>query len=266
MDLNTFCERIQLSPGARRQLSLVEMDEGAYARYKQLFVNDRFRFFDSVKQAAEYRRLFLYFFVRFAADAYEGYRIRGIEDEVYDATFSDIELWSSKCKEDYGEYGIEEYNWLQEHVQLRLFRLGRLQFQPYPFDRDLVADERRIYQNQIVLNVHIPSGEPLYPEQVEDSFERARCFFRGITPIFMCHSWLLFPKLAEVLPPDSNIVLFQKHFRIYHEDPDAREAEQRIFNRLEADITKYEECSSLQRSAKAYLMAGNKLGSGYGIK
>lgn len=266
MNLKVFCEGIRLSGGAAQLLYDFHMEEASYVRYKQQFFNDRFRFFEVVKQAAEYRPLFLYLYVRFAVDAYEEYRIRGIEDEIYFDTFSDIELWCSKCMQDFGEYGIEEYNWLQEHVQLRVFRLGRLQFQPYVLDQELEVEGRKIYKNQIVLNIHIPVGAPLYQEQIEESFERARNFFRGITPVFMCHSWLLFPALRDILQPSSNIIQFQKHFFIYHENPDTSEAEERIFNKLNSDKSKYETETSLQRNAKAYLMAGNKLGSGYGIK
>jgi hypothetical protein len=46
----------------------------------------------------------------------------------------------------------------------------------------------------------------------------------------------------------------------------SKEAEQRIFNKICADPSEYEEQTRLQRSAKAYLAAGGKLGSGYGIK
>lgn len=77
---------------------------------------------------------------------------------------------------DYGEYGIEEYNWMKEHVQLRLFRLGRLQFQPLALNSDVVINGQKVVKDQIVLNVHIPSGEPLDPQSVEKSFVLARAF------------------------------------------------------------------------------------------
>ena len=266
MKVEQFCEGIKLEPLAQEIIYRYSMDDEVYRSYKQHFYNNRFTFFERVKQTEDYRQLFLYLFVRFAVDAYEEYQIRGIEDTVYFDTFSDIGLWCLNCKRDFKEYGIEEYNWLQEHVQLRLFRLGRLQFQPYPFDRELEINGKRIFKGQIVLNVHIPEGEPLDPHKAEASFKSAISFFRGITPIFICHSWLLFPQLTEVLPKDSNILQFQNSFHIYDVDPNAREAEQRIFNFVSSDFSSYGERTTLQRSAKAYLTAGNKLGSGCGIK
>jgi hypothetical protein len=265
LNIQSFCEGIKLDPAAAQQLYAHRMEEETYEAHKQHFYADRDSFFESAKQTTSYRKLLFYLFVRFGVDAYEEYRIRGISDEIYYDTFSDIQIWCSTCKRDFDEYGIEEYNWLQEHVQLRLFRLGRLQFQPIAFDRDLEVDGRKIAKHQIVLNVHIPSGEPLTPLSVEKSFVLARAFFRGASPVYVCHSWLLYPELSEVLSTDSNILQFQKQFYIYEVDEQSKEAEQRIFNKVSADPSSYEAQSSLQRSAKAYLEAGHKLGSGYGI-
>jgi len=266
LDIKRLCEGIRLDDGAIAIIERYQMDEAAYFGWKRHFENDRDDFFKQAKQAAAYRQKLLYFFVRLAVDAYEAYRIRGIAEGVYFDTFSDIRIWSVNCRRDYGEYGIEEYNWLQEHVQLRLFRLGRLQFQPCALDRDLAVGGKKLQRNQVVLNVHIPEGEPLDSVESALSFQRATSFFRGIPPVFVCHSWLLCPQLSDILKPDANIMQFQKHFVIYDIDPEAREAEQRIFNKLSDDPAAYEAHTSLQRNAKAYLMNGGKLGRGSGIK
>ena len=266
MDVKRLCEGIGLHEQARRIVDRFELDDDACDAYKRLLAQDRSAFFERVKQASEYRKLFLYLFVRFAADAYAEYRIRGIGDDVYFDTFRDIQIWCMNCVRDYGEFGIEEYGWLQEHVQLRLFRLGRLQFQPIVFGRELEVGGTKIDRERLVLNVHIPEGEPLDDGLAAVSFARARAFFRGIDPIFVCHSWLLFPQLDEVLPPDSNIMRFQKRFAVVEVDPDDRQAEQRIFHKVLENPAAYAEDTSLRRKAKAYLLAGRKLGSGYGIR
>ncbi|MNO50163.1 hypothetical protein D3C76_405320 [compost metagenome] len=84
--------------------------------------------------------------------------------------------------------------------------------------------------------------------------------------MFICHSWLLDPELKKILGPESNIIQFQSQFNIYEVDKSSKEAEERIFNKLSATPQEYEENTHLQRSAKAFLIAGGKLGSGYGIK
>ncbi|WP_256760115.1 acyltransferase domain-containing protein [Cohnella sp. WQ 127256] len=266
MNLQQFYEGIQLDTHARQIIDQYQMDDSLYLSYKQHFYNDRQAFFERVKQVEGFRQLFLYLFVKLSVDAYEEYQLRGIEDHIYFDTFSDIQLWCMNCLRDFGEYGIEECHWLQEHVQLRLFKLGRLQFQPYAIDRDVELNSKKISKNQVVLNVHIPAGEPLDLQKVEESFDQASRFFRGINPVFICYSWLLYPKLSDILSSSSNILRFQHIFHVDKVDHDVRDAERFIFNKTLAEPQQYAEHTSLQRNAKAYLMAGNKLGNGYGIK
>ncbi|GLX71146.1 acyltransferase domain-containing protein [Paenibacillus glycanilyticus] len=266
MRLSEFCKGIQLGEEACRIIFGFRLEEEEYARWKEHFRTDRHSFFRHVTGEAGYRQKLLYLFARFAVDAYEEYRMRGIDDRVYFDTFSDIRIWSEVCFRDYGEYGIEEYNWLQEHVSLRLFRLGRMQFQPMAFDGEsLKVGNYLVEKHQLVLNVHIPEGEPLTPQEVIRSISMARHFFRGIPSVYVCHSWLLYPGLSQVLKADSNIMKFQQLFHIYESDEQSREAERRIFNRLEANPEHYGEETNLQRAAKALLSAGGRLGSGCGV-
>lgn len=63
------------------------------------------------------------------------------------------------------------------HLQLKLFRLGRLQFQPMPFPFE-IQDAACPKKGQIVLNVHIPEGEKLFSEQMKFSYLKAIDFFK----------------------------------------------------------------------------------------
>ena len=266
MNIERLCDGIQLHPEARRLVLEYKMSELEYERAKRLFFDDYLSFFDGVEQLPGYRGRLLYLYVRFAADLYEEYKSRGIDDTVYYDTFSDIQIWSMACKEQFGEYGVQEYRWFKEHLRLRLFRLGRLQFHPYAMKSDVEIAGKKVYEGQIVLNIHIPAGEPLAPDKVEASFEHARRFFRGVEPVFVCHSWMLEPKLGHILDASSNILQFQRHFSVYKQNPDSRQAEERIFQRICSDYSEYPEATELQRSAKRFLLAGNKLGSASGIK
>lgn len=266
MNLNEFCKAIQLGEEASQIINHYEIDEHEYGELKGYFESDPQSFFQSVTGAAGYRQKLLYLFARFSIEAYEEYQVRGIADAIYFDTFSDLRIWCETCYRNYGEYGIEEYNWLKEHVRLRLFRLGRLQFQPIVYDgADLMVGNRKVEKNQLVLNVHIPEGEPLTPQDVERSFALARAFFRGIPPIFVCHSWLLYPGLDKILKAESNILRFQSLFYIYEVDEASKEAEQRIFNQVKEDPSEYGEATSLQRTARAFLINGGNLGSGCGM-
>ncbi|MDG0814548.1 acyltransferase domain-containing protein [Cohnella rhizosphaerae] len=268
MDIASLGAAIGLHPDASALVLEYDRTEGGnYSAHKASFLRDREAMLASVKQRADYRPFLLYFFVRMAVDVHDEYRLRDIPDEVHTDTFSDIRIWSEVCKTTYGEYGIEESGWLQGHVRLALFRLGRLQFQPIALDRDLIFGERKFAKGGLVLNVHIPVGGPLDPQAALASFARARAFFRGVPPIFVCHSWLLYPGLDQVLESDSNIMQFQRLFEIYEVDETSRQAEERIFGigAVTDDPAAYEARTGLQRRAKAYLASGGKLGAGRGI-
>ena len=59
----------------------------------------------------------------------ERYRELGIGDDVFAATMSDIGIWTRNCRVRDGVVGIVNYPWVSHHLTLRLFRIGRLQFQ-----------------------------------------------------------------------------------------------------------------------------------------
>lgn len=101
-------------------------------------------------------------------------------------------------------------------------------------------------------------------ESVRKSFLMAKEFWREKVP-YLCHSWLLFPGLEEILGKDSNILRFQHFFRIVKVDFEIRQAEERIFGGVKERIEEYPENTSLQKRAKAYLLEGKKLGNGLGV-
>lgn len=58
----------------------------------------------------------------------EAYRRAGISGQVLTDTLSDIPLWMDNCQAHFGYQGMLEYEWLSNHLRMRLFRLGRLEF------------------------------------------------------------------------------------------------------------------------------------------
>jgi hypothetical protein len=68
-----------------------------------------------------------------------------------------------------------------------------------------------------VLSIHIPPTGALDAQQSEESIAAAVESFGRWYPeeplaALVCHSWLLDPQLAQYLPPESNIVRFQRRF------------------------------------------------------
>jgi len=71
-----------------------------------------------------------------------------------------------------------------------------------------------------VLDMHIPRGGGFSPEACRDSLTRAFEFFARFEPerpfkAAYCHTWFFSPQLQQILPPESNIVSFQREFYLY---------------------------------------------------
>ena len=200
------------------------------------------------------------------------YAERGISDEIFYLTMTDIRIWSENFRRERGFTGIDNLGWIQNHLSGKIFRLGRLQFQPFPFyippyalkGRDKAAD---IKIGERVLNVHIPQGERLSEEECKKSFAMAEEFF-GDTPYraFICDSWLLCERNKEFMSEDSNILRFAEFFDILGSSESSAQTLERVFGKKERDPRLYPEVTSLQRRCKAYLLSGGKAGTGFGIR
>lgn len=264
MELLYLCKKINLPEQAIGLVESIRCPKSEYTLMKEMFLHQKADFVNLVLQMKNAHALFLYYYCRFACDAYDLYQKQNISEDIYWSTFEDITVWCKSCFRKSGKYGIAQYDWLWRHVELKLFRLGRLQFEPIMAETDLKARQFTLKKGSTLLNVHIPEGEPLNEEAYESSFHKAIEFF-GDSQYFVCHSWLLYPGLKELLPLESNIIRFQNRFEVIQIDYETREAEERIFPQLLQNPKAYPVTTKLQDAARAYLMAGHKLGSGMGI-
>lgn len=171
--------------------------------------------------------------------ARDEYRARGIDDCVFRDTFSDIAVWCGNDRARYGEIGLHNVGWLRKHVSLRLFKIGRLQ---YEFGRFVappfggVANFLRTLPltGRKTLNLHIQQGAPLTPSACDDSFASARAFFAshypGFSPVaFTICSWVVNPHLAQVVGEDANTVRFGRRFTLLGAFPDTDMNTRRLF-------------------------------------
>lgn len=240
---------IRLPQEGQNIVNEYSMAADAYCRWKELFYQDTERFLCEAGVQEGKEQLFLYLYVSFAAELYEEFKRREITDTVYFDTFYDFTIWYHCCLKKYGIEGLTEEKWLSLPLQMRIFRLGRLQFET----------------GDGVLHVHIPEGEPLSEEACNDSFRQAEAFFDESYTMYDCDSWLLSPKLSCILDEESNILKFQKRFRIQKVTYPYRQAEERIFGMILDNKEDYPEGTSLQRKAKEYVLARGDLGIGYGV-
>ena len=172
------------------------------------------REYDGSSHTAEYNLLaYLYF----CEDLSKKYGQLGIPDTVLYDTLSDIVTWSKVYYGIYGKVGLAEIEWLKNHVSFCLFKLGRLQFKMSPSKFDI--PEAGICRGDSVMEIHIPEGGAMTPEQCKASIDAANDFFAEYFPDFKweyytCHSWLLDVGLSEILSERSNILAFQRMFKI----------------------------------------------------
>ncbi len=251
-------------PQAIKQLESLSVSDTEYGQAKILFQKDHEEFYQAVQKHLDFPLRFLYHYSRMACEAYSRYKANKIPERIYWDTFYDITLWCENCFKSTGKYGILDYDWLSRHVECKIFRLGRLQYELAQSEWDLPDKKEPIRKGDPVFSIHIPQGEKLDIISVKQSLGQAIQFFSEQRP-YICHSWLLFPGLSEVLEGNSNILQFQKLFHILMLDFDSREAECRIYPRLQDDPDMYPETTSLQRKARQYLLSGKKLGCGTGI-
>ena len=206
-----------------------------------------------------------------AKQTHKLYRKKGISDEIFYDTMGDIRIWSENFRNKKGFTGIDNIGWIQNHLGCKIFRLGRLQFQPFFFYLPPYVNKAKRKGTDIkigakVLNVHIPQGEKLLREECEKSFRMAEEFFSDYHyRAFICESWLLCERNREFMSEDSNIIRFGEMFEILGSSDNPSQAIERIFGKKEDKPDDYPESTILQRQCKAYIISGGTPGTGFGI-
>lgn len=199
------------------------------------------------------------------------YKDRGLDCELFEDNIRDIEIWAEDYEKKNGSKGIEDRNetWLEDILELRVIKLGRLQFEYMDEERASGFGALPLSDDTLCINVHIREGEDFSEELCETSYRKAWEFYRaqGYTfsqIVFVCDSWLLNPKLADLLDTQSNILKFQSRYRFLSENLESRQMEERVFGTLSEDLDTYPETTSLQRALKKELRSGRRFGMAKG--
>ncbi|MDO4793948.1 MAG: hypothetical protein Q3993_07160 [Filifactor alocis] len=199
------------------------------------------------------------------------YEDKGLGCELFEDNIRDIEIWAEDYEKKSGLRGIEDRHktWIEDILELRVIKLGRLQFEYMDEDRATRFGPLPISSDTLCINVHIREGEKLSEELCEDSYRRAWNFYLSqghvfSCLIFVCDSWLVNPKLETLLNEDSNILKFQRKYHFLSENLESRQMEERVFGTLSEDPSTYPERTSLQRALKNQLKSGRKFGMAKG--
>lgn len=180
------------------------------------------------------------------------------------------------CREhlaSYGAYAFDRSFWTYRQADGLLFRLGTLEYEMVKLSQTGLA---RITPcpapspEADILSVHIPSDADLSREALDASYRMAKAFFSRYFPGFRyaltgCASWMLAPKLKELLSPGSGILRFQSDYDIRYVDPADDGAVYWVCKRKPEDLSAMPEDTSLQRKLKALMLSGGHLGSGAGV-
>lgn len=197
-------------------------------------------------------------------DALEArYAERGIPKEILMATLADIVVWSENQYLVHKTVGLSDAAWLEGHLDMKLVRLGRLQFK---LEQAITGSEKfGLHEGDPVIGVHIPQGEPMNMEDVHSAYLLAQELLPRYFPehpykYFTCGSWLLDHHFKDFLKPTSNILKFASEYEVIHWAP-SNDAMRRLF---ELNPDKGPE-NSFQRNVRTFVENGGQTLEGYGI-
>lgn len=150
----------------------------------------------------------------------ERYAECGIDDAIFVRSMLDLKYKLYECYEAYGIWGSFVAWWFAGFFKMKIFALGRLQFELRTLGTTYEKDGLSLTPDSLVLSVHIPSsGEPFTPDKVWESYKMAAEFFRDKFPdspvVFYCNTWLFFKKHWDILSPNSNIYRFMSDYDIF---------------------------------------------------
>lgn len=264
MTLLEFWNKIELPSNVIEKAWELEVEEQDFQNICNLYQESHDKYYQFLLEKEESALWFLLSYSYMACKTYDKYSSLGIPEEVFFDTFKDITIWCENYEREYGRIGLGAYEWFHRHIDMSLFRLGRLQFEPMVMECTIGNEIYMIHKGTQVVNIHIPQGEALVWSECEKSIQQAKKIW-GEEIAYVCHSWLLYPNLKEILSEKSNIRAFSEHFSVMQIDFNEREAEWRIFGKVLKNISEYPEKTQLQRSAKEYLLSGKCLGNGWSI-
>lgn len=164
------------------------------------------------------RYFYAWVFLAALPDVRRYHAARGIPDDASWEILGDLGRQLGISRRLRGVGGLWKQNWLRRHFQGAIYSLGRLQFERRRLGPEVPAGLPGS-PGEGVLSVHIPESGPLTPQACTESVARAAEFFRTHFPevpyrFATCTSWLLDDQLADYLPARSNIVAFQRRFRL----------------------------------------------------
>ena len=202
------------------------------------------------------------------------YAERGVSERIWHDTVLDLRVKCIECKKVKGVWGIFAIRWFFNLFRGNIFRLGRLEFCLRSFGAEYQKDGLILHPDTLVIDTHIPSGEPLVYQEVLQSYKQAMAFFKqyyGVEPpAFWCKSWLLSPVHKSALKESSNIKKFADDFDVYDclDHDGYAEIFMRVFEKeytADFDLRALPCDTTLQKFYVEYMQQGKITSSGKGV-
>ena len=230
--------------------------------------------FFKIAGVGEYQGSFI-FVAHLASTMRELYAAQGIGYDIWFDTLMDLKYKAFECILIHKVWGTFVAFWYKCFTEVRIVALGRLQFEKKLLGMVGTVKGIELREDTPVLSVHIPTtGTPLDRESFTKSYAMAIEFFKdsyfhGEPVKFYCGSWLLFPRLKEMLKPTSNVVAFGSDYELIAErENEDYKGTWRVFDCLiteDTDISSLPEDNSMRRGYKKLMLAGEKTGIGVGV-
>lgn len=187
------------------------------------------------------------------AETYERYSEKGIPDKIFYDTMGFIPRFLNSHKQTWGAYAFTWAWWMPRQISMNEFRVGEYEYEFF--------DDNGVKK----MWIHIPADAKIAESNISAVYPFLEKFYPEYSDAqIVCDSWLLSPALKELLPADSNIIAFQNCFNVTRTDWESPWFMGWIWPRSDMPLEELPENTTLQKNAKKHLMAGGKIGSGYG--
>ena len=148
------------------------------------------------------------------------YKELNIPEDILVATLKDIVVWTNTYTVTNNRLCLGECFWLESHLNLQIFRIGRLQYRIGQSVHNV--PEYNYVEGVDVLEIHIPEDGKLDIEDCKKSIASAKEFFAKYFPHYTykymtCNAWLLDTNLKKYLDKESNILRFADMFEVIYE-------------------------------------------------
>ena len=209
-------------------------------------------------------------------EAKKKYDKRGVTDEVFYDTFSDLRCKVIECKNVKGVWGTFVAGWYGLFFTCRIIKFGRFEYEDGEFEmmNPYELGDIKITNGTPIKGIHIPSsGEPFDMEARLKSYKMAYDFYTketGLDKLYCdCGSWLLFPDYRNVFPEGGCARDFMEDFDIIRRRPEEDFGDDwRVFGAAadnKIPVEDYPEDTRMRRAFKKYILEGGEFGEGVGI-